>query len=77
MNEYNIIFFCKDCGCFFFICSKKPEVLKDSATEIRKYLRQGHRMEEISTDNFQNLNMDFCKCRVKPKKKRENSYERD
>ena len=56
-----IIFFCKDCGGWLFICRKEKQIIEDSQKQIIKCLAGSHKMEEIDYDKTE-LTVDCCKC---------------
>lgn len=59
--EKVIIFYCKDCGGWLFICRKTEQVIKDSQNQIIKCLAGGHKMEEVELDTFK-IKVGCCKC---------------
>lgn len=60
-DKTSIIFKCKDCGGMFF-AAVNNEHLKDSADDIAEYIKEGHKLSEVSVDVVSTI--DFCVCNV-------------
>lgn len=56
-----IIFRCKNCNEIIFACAKEPDILKDSKKEINQYLIEGHKIEEVDTDEVR-VSLGMCRC---------------
>ncbi|KKT30324.1 MAG: hypothetical protein UW18_C0018G0002 [Microgenomates group bacterium GW2011_GWF1_44_10] len=54
-----IVFYCKVCGGIFF-ASVNDEHIKDDARDIARYIKQGHRMSEISVQDVRAQK--WCTC---------------
>lgn len=56
-----IVFYCKNCDEMFFAAVNRPEVIEDSRKDINKYLKQGHRMSEVDTEEIR-VTLGRCIC---------------
>jgi hypothetical protein len=54
-----IVFYCKVCAEMFF-ASVNDEYIKNDVRNIAKYIKQGHRMSEISTQDVRLAK--WCSC---------------
>jgi len=66
MSRKAIIFYCKDCGGWLFICRRDKQIIKDFKKEIIQYLSEGHKMEEINIDEDK-VKAVNCECKTKQK----------
>lgn len=64
MTRKAIIFYCKDCGGWLFICLKDKQIIKDSGGRIIQYLSEGHKMEEVDMDKYEMIPSN-CECKKK------------
>lgn len=60
-----VCIYCKDCGALFFAAVKRPEVMKDAARYITKYLKQGYTIKELDVEQVR-VEMQSCHCGKKP-----------
>jgi len=60
--EKAIVFYCKGCGEMFFATVKNERNIRDSQKEIIQYLAEGHRMEEVDSDE---VRKNFRGCKVR------------
>lgn len=64
LKTSSMVFYCKDCGGLFFAAVKCEQVMKDKQTmrDIGRYLKEGHKIAEISVEEVRK-NFTGCSCK--------------